>query len=165
MANKELRIMIADTSLAKLIAIEKSLNKLGYYRILPMYSCEEIRKLTNSLAITFDVLIAHRALAMNTEDDLMFFCQATHKINHAFLYESQPSELAMTSMASVKTLITCTTNTPSEALIAGFMNSIDPPSPWECLKNLSWIQGVARPDRKLFHPGDSNTQTFSKKPD
>ncbi|MNZ22867.1 hypothetical protein D3C78_399660 [compost metagenome] len=135
MPNKKLRIIIADASLARLIQIEKSLNKFGYYSILPIQFREELWVLSNEFLMTFDVLIANNELVVDTQDNLTACYQNTHVINHALFYGSQQAELTTTSFASTSTLMTCITNTPSDDVIEDFMASIDPPSPWEFLKH------------------------------
>ncbi|AZC83985.1 hypothetical protein [Pseudomonas chlororaphis] len=164
MPNKELRIAIADESLPRLIQIEKSLNRLGYYRILPIQFCEDLWMLSNAFDITFDVLIANRTLALDTESDLVAFCQTTNKINHTLLYGSQQSKLTTISFSSSKMSIICSINIPSEEFIAGFMNSIDPPLPWVCLKGIAWIKSVPEPNQNSHNSEHNDTQTFIKLP-
>lgn len=49
MTNKELKIVIADTHLPKLIQLEKSLNGLGYFKILPLQHFDDLRALDHEL--------------------------------------------------------------------------------------------------------------------
>lgn len=163
MPNKELRIIIADTSLSRLIQVEKSLNRLDYHRILPLQSCRDLWMLGNAFGITFDVLIANKRLISETESDLVFFCQTTNKVNHALLYGSQRTTFTETPLATAKTLVTSTLNVPGDELIEQFMTSIDPPSPWACLKSLAWINDSCKTRRRALLSESDASQACLKK--
>lgn len=149
MPNKELRIIIADASLARLVQIEKSLNKLGYHRILPIQVYEDLKTLSHAFDIVFDVLIANKELPLAVEDDLTVFCQNTRKFNHALLYGRQQATLTTTSSTSIKTLFTCTISVPGDELIENFMLSIDPPSPYKCINGLSWVKAALEFNKRV----------------
>ena len=120
MTNKELRIVIADTHLPKLIQLEKSLNILGYFKILPVQYFDDLRALNHDLVEPFDVIIANKLLVFSTEAHLKLFWQSLRKINHALLYDDHKTALSDDDMRAV-------------------MARIDSPSPWACLKGLTWI--------------------------
>ncbi|MFJ7313538.1 histidine kinase [Pseudomonas sp. NPDC098747] len=142
MPNKELRIIIADAHLSRRIQIEKSLNRLGYYRILPVECCTELASLSDAFQITFDVLIANRDLIREADNNLTATCQILENIDHTLLYSSQQSPLIMTSPLSTKIHLTQITTVPDDELIADFMARIDPPSPWKCLKKVAWLKNT-----------------------
>lgn len=121
MPNKTLKIVIADTHFPKLIQLEKSLNSLGYFKILPIQSFGDLRILDHDLVEPFDVIIANRALVLDTKAHMHMFWQSIKKINYALLYDEQKTLLGDDSMRRV-------------------MAHIDPPSPWECLKDLTWLK-------------------------
>ena len=106
MLEKEVRIVIADTSLPRLIQLEKSLDRLGYHRILPVQIFEDLWALTHKLNDTSYVLIANKDLALDTKFDWIAFCQTTRKINHALLYKSHPIELISISLTSSRAFST-----------------------------------------------------------
>ncbi|AZF60128.1 chemotaxis protein CheY [Pseudomonas sp. R11-23-07] len=127
MPDKELKILIADTSLPRLIQIEKCLNTLGYYRILALQSSEDLHVVNHSLIDYFDVLIANKALASNINPPFPRLArQSTDKVPPTLLYDRSHSP-------------------PTLELIEHFMAEIDPPSPFACLKHLPWAKGP-RPD-------------------
>lgn len=149
MPNKELRIVIADTHLPRLIQLEKSLNRLGYHKILPVQVFEDLWALTHKPNDTFYVLIANKALALDTKIDLAVFCQTASKIHHALLYESHPAGLTSIYFSSSRTFSTSVMSVPNDELIEAFMISVDPPSPWESLKDLTFIKGTCKASNQL----------------
>lgn len=159
MPNKKLRIVIADSSLPRRLQIEKSLNKLGYYRILPIQLREELSALNNEFDPVFDVLIANKDMALDAQDDLPAFCQSTHRFNHALLYGGQPVELTTTSFTSIETLHTYVTNVPSDEFIEYFMLRLSSPSPLKCLKVLDGIKSPQQSNNRLFAMESSDIET------
>lgn len=121
MPNKKLRIIIVDQHLPKLIQTEKSLNGLGYFRILPIQHFDDLRALDHDLVEPFDVMIANKGLVCKTETNFNLFRKATKKIDYVLLYDDQKTVLGDSS-------------------IQRLMATIDPASPWECLKDLTWIK-------------------------
>jgi len=121
MPNKELKIVIADTHLPKLIQLEKSLNGLGYFKILPIQHFGDLRALDHELVEPFDVIIANKTLVLGTEIHLNLFWKSLRRINYALLYDDQKAVLSDETMRRI-------------------MARIDPPSPWECLKDLTWVK-------------------------
>lgn len=63
MPNKALTILIADDLHLQRLYIEKMLNQLGYHRIVPVQTFEEVQILTAIPAEPFDVLIINAGLA------------------------------------------------------------------------------------------------------
>lgn len=123
MPNKQLKILVADSSLPRLVQIEKYLNRLGYYRVLALQSSEDLRLMSHSLIDYFDVLIANKALASNIKTTSASLLQPIpHKTNPTLLYD-------------------CLDSPPDIELVQHLMAEIDPPSPWACLKDLAWIKG------------------------
>ncbi|WP_327440573.1 chemotaxis protein CheY [Pseudomonas donghuensis] len=57
MANKILRILIADSQHSQTLLVERMLNRLGYYRIATASSLAEVRSLGHCPGYPFDILI------------------------------------------------------------------------------------------------------------
>ena len=121
MPNKKLRIILVDGHLPRLIQTEKSLNSLGYFRILPVQHIDDLRALDHYLVEPFDVMIANQALVYETETNVELFQRATQKIDYVLLYDTEKTVLG-------------------EDSVRRLMAKIDPASPWECLKALTWIK-------------------------
>ncbi|OAE17111.1 hypothetical protein A2T76_07640 [Pseudomonas brenneri] len=130
MPNKELRILVADPSLPRLIRIERCLNRLGYYRLLALQSSQDLQVMSHSLIDYFDVLIANQVLASSVKSTPSAQPQpAAGKTRPTLLYDWLHSP-------------------PDIELIERFMTEIDPPSPWACLKDLPWAKGAPRGSRQ-----------------
>lgn len=121
MPNKRLRIVIVDTDESRLIQVEKSLNRLGYFRILPIRHFDDLRALDHDLVEPFDVMIANKGLVEKSDVNLNLFKRTSQKIDYVLLYDDQKTMLGDES-------------------IRRLMARIDPASPWECLKDLTWIK-------------------------
>ncbi|QRY77824.1 hypothetical protein JVX91_19765 [Pseudomonas sp. PDNC002] len=65
MANKQLRILIADRLHAESLQAERLLNQMGYYRIATATSLDEVRLLGRFTGRPFDVLIISGSLIAN----------------------------------------------------------------------------------------------------
>lgn len=126
MPNKELRIIIADTWLSRRIQIEKLLNGLGYYRILPIQNIDDLWLLDHELIEPFDVLIVNNGYFLSSEINWNLLLRMTGKIHHSFSYDD-------------KNILT------GDDSLKRFMANIDAPSPWECLKDLKWIKEIYPP--------------------
>lgn len=121
MPNKQLRIIIVDRHLQKLTQTERSLNSLGYFRILPIQNFDDLRALDHDSIEPFDVMIANKGLVYETESNSNLFKQSTKKVDYVLLYDDKKTVLGDFS-------------------IRRLMAKIDPASPWECLKDLIWIK-------------------------
>lgn len=64
MTKKNTRILIADQQHCRRLHIEKMLNQLGYYRIAPLNSFEEVMAATRFAGPAFDLVI------INIKDNL-----------------------------------------------------------------------------------------------
>ncbi|WP_073523175.1 hypothetical protein [Pseudomonas fluorescens] len=136
MTNKALRILIADVRHEPLLHIEKLLNRLGYYRIAPISSFDELVLLTSDPHQPFDLLIVNKALAVPYGTDIQQFCSARPHIRHVLFYDSPAPSFQ-----------------PDAGSLSLLMGLIDPPSQWACLKALPWLRapfGPAPSDRKSF---------------
>ncbi len=128
MANIKLKIIIAEATLCRQIQIEKFLNRLGYYRILPIQNVHDLWALDHELIEPFDVLIANKSFVLSSDANLNLFWRATRKIGHSLFYDDK--EIAF-----------------GDNCLQKLMARIDAPSPWECLKDLKWIKDF----RHSFH--------------
>jgi hypothetical protein len=64
MVNKALRIMIADSSHARVWQLEQYLNSLGYYRVVPVRTLEEVWLLSSQALLPIDVLFINGEMLM-----------------------------------------------------------------------------------------------------
>ncbi|MCY1400661.1 hypothetical protein D9M71_157610 [compost metagenome] len=127
MPNKKMRILIADEHHAQVMQIEKMLNHLGYYRIAPVQSFEELLSITQSALDPFHLLIANTDLATHAGVDLTRFCGESPQIQHALLYETQYVMVPAVPASQRKSVSVCLPRLPDPEALHTFMDIIDSP--------------------------------------
>lgn len=89
MATKELRILIADEQHSRRLILEKTLNKLGYFRIAPAQFLDELLALSCYLKAPygyFDALLVDVGLISRAEMELEQLCIDIIKVNRTLVY-------------------------------------------------------------------------------
>ncbi|PHX45118.1 chemotaxis protein CheY [Pseudomonas sp. NZIPFR-PS2] len=117
MPNKALTILIADEQHLQRLHIEKMLNRLGYFRIVPVETLEEVLLLTAIPARPFDVLIINSGLTAHA-------CARTADATPAVL-------MRLPGM-------------PDNVNLEHFMDIIDPPAATTGLRVLPWLRELSR---------------------
>jgi CheY-like chemotaxis protein len=135
MPNKALTILIADEQHLQRLYIEKMLNQLGYFRIVPVQTFEEVLILTTIPAEPFDVLIINAGLAVCNVGE-----QHPH-IRHVLVYAHH--DLAAPAATTPAVLVRLP-GTPDSVNLEHFMDIIDPPAPAAGLRVLPWLRELAR---------------------
>ncbi|MBW1250802.1 response regulator [Pseudomonas tolaasii] len=126
MPNKLLRILIADEEPLRLKQAEKLLNELGYFRIAPVRSFDELVALIDGRYELFDLLIANAELAEKAGVDLIRFCRKSTRIRNSLIYECKSLEpRAVPTMPYRPIYVAVSPITDGEAMQA-FMEVIDP---------------------------------------
>ncbi|USW94393.1 chemotaxis protein CheY [Pseudomonas proteolytica] len=139
MPTKALTILIADEQHLQRLHIEKMLNQLGYYRIVPVQTFEEVLILTDIPAEPFDVLVIHAGLAASAGGALALAQQ--HQVRHVLVYDDQ--DLKPTSSLAPLVLVRLP-GSPDSVTLEHFMDIIDPPSLASGLRVLPWLRELAR---------------------
>lgn len=140
MPNKALTILIADEQHLQRLYIEKMLNQLGYYRIVPVQTFEEVLILTGIPAEPFDVLIINAGLAQSAAGAQMF--QEHHpQIRHVLIYDHQ--DLGSPT-APTPSILVRLPGAPGSVNLEHFMDIIDPPSADAGLRVLPWLRELSR---------------------
>lgn len=139
MPTKALTILIADEQHLQRLHIEKMLNQLGYYRIVPVQTFEEVLILTDIPAEPFDVLVIHAGLAASAGGALALAQQ--HQVRHVLVYDDQ--DLKPTSSLAPLVLVRLP-GSPDSVTLEHFMDIIDPPSLASGLRVLPWRRELAR---------------------
>ncbi|SFV06300.1 chemotaxis protein CheY [Pseudomonas sp. OV546] len=134
MPNKALTILIADEQHLQRLYIEKMLNQLGYHRIVPVQTFEEVQLLTAIPAQPFDVLIINAGLAMHT-------CQPQPQAHHVLVYDHL--DLGTTPEATPTVLVRLP-GVPDSVNLEHFMDIIDPPASSTGLRVLPWLRELSR---------------------
>ncbi len=134
MPNKALTILIADEQHQQRLHIEKMLNQLGYHRIVPVQTYEEVQILTAIPAEPFDVLIINAGLALDT-------CGPQPQVRHVLVYDllEQGAPVGATPIVRVRL-----PGMPDNVNLEHFMDIVDPPSSTRNLRVLPWLRELSR---------------------
>ncbi|GAB1618662.1 histidine kinase [Pseudomonas sp. DCB_AW] len=127
MANKTLRILIADEHPSQRLQLEKLLNGLGYYRIAPVDSFEELQRLVQSALQPFHLLLGNIELASHVGVDLARFCRVSTQIQHALLYHSQQLQVPSVPQTERQSVSVSLPQAPDNEALESFMAIIDAP--------------------------------------
>ncbi|MED7666902.1 chemotaxis protein CheY [Pseudomonas moraviensis subsp. stanleyae] len=92
MSNKALRILIADPQHFHRMKIERLFNALGYYRVAPVQSLDELLTLVDYGCEPFDVLVINAELAAGSLD-LLGFLLDNPQVRHALIYNEASAPL------------------------------------------------------------------------
>ena len=85
MPNKALRILIADEQHFQRMRIERLFNQLGYYRVAPVHSLEELLTLIEYGDVPFDLVVINASMAGKVLDLTGFFLD-NPQVCHALIY-------------------------------------------------------------------------------
>ncbi|MBK4994954.1 response regulator [Pseudomonas sp. S37] len=127
MANKTLRILIADAHPCQRLQLERLLNGLGYYRIAPVDSFEELQRLVQCALQPFHLLLGNIELASHAGVDLERFCRVSSQIQHALLYHSAQLKVPAVSQAERQAVSLSLPQAPDNEALESFMAIIDAP--------------------------------------
>ncbi len=126
MPTKSLRILLAAERHEQVLHLEQMLNRLGYFRVAPVHSFEQLLTMVESAIEPFDLLIANSDLARRAGVDLPRFCQGNPEIRHALLYQS--AELELPDLSDGQGAINVSlTQLPDIDTLKSFMDAVDSP--------------------------------------
>ena len=127
MANKSLRILIADAHPHQRLQLERMLNGLGYYRIAPVDSFEELQRLVLGALQPFHLLLGNIELASHAGVDLARFCRVSTQIQHALLYHCAQLKVPAVPQAERQAVSLSLPQVPDNEALETFMAIIDAP--------------------------------------
>ena len=127
MANKTLRILIADAHPCQRLQLERLLNGLGYYRIAPVDSFEELQRLVQCALQPFHLLLGNIELASHAGVDLERFCRVSTQIQHALLYHSTQLKVPAVPQTERQAVSLSLPQVPDSEALESFMAIIDAP--------------------------------------
>lgn len=134
MPNKALTILIADEQHLQRLYIEKMLNQLGYHRIVPVQTFEEVQILTAIPAEPFDVLIINAGLTVQT-------CGSQPQARYVLVYDHLDLGPSPANMPAVLVRLP---GVPDNVNLEHFMDIIDPPEAASGLRVLPWLRELSR---------------------
>lgn len=126
MPTKSLRILIADLDPAQALVIERQLNLLGYYRIAPIHTVEDLMVLRDSPADDFELLLINQQMAGAGPLDALGFCRENPQFKHVFFYAFDASSTVLTRVACTKDTASQCRRLPDFSVIESLMRVIDP---------------------------------------
>ncbi|NBF11483.1 chemotaxis protein CheY [Pseudomonas sp. Fl4BN1] len=144
MTNKTLRILVADDQHFQRLKIEKILNQLGYFRIAPVQSFDEIEILTCLASRPFDLLIISTTLVAERKIDLDAFCRDNPLIHHALIYDNQQAQLPPMPQPLPPAVQISLPGAPGSESLRQLMAIIDPPVQRPGLQVLPWLRELSR---------------------
>lgn len=120
MTKQNARILIADQQHYRRLHIEKMLNQLGYYRIAPLNSFDEVKAATGYSGPEFDLVI------INVNDNLKHknikeYCQENPLIRNVLYYNDQLSECNAKQQEQITDNYSMSSNIPELESIQKFM--------------------------------------------
>lgn len=127
MPNKTLRILIADEHPDQRLQLEKLLNGLGYYRIAPVESFDDLQRLVHSALQPFNLLVGNIELASHAGVDLARFCRVSAQIQHALLYHSLKLKIPAVPAGERQAVSVSLPGVPDNQAMETFMAIIDMP--------------------------------------
>ncbi len=133
MPNTSLTILIADEQHLQRLHIEKMLNRLGYHRIVPVQTFEEVQILTAIPAEPFDVLIINAGLTLPT-------CGVQPQVRHVLVYDLLEPGIPVGAKPSVLVRLP---GAPDNVNLEHFMDMIDLPQATAGLRVLPWLRELS----------------------
>lgn len=127
MPNKSMRILIAEEHPCQRLQLEKMLNGLGYYRIAPVDSFDDLQRLVESALQPFNLLVGNIELASHAGVDLARFCRVSPQIQHALLYHAQHLKVPAVPQAERHAVNVSLARVPDSEALESFMAIIDLP--------------------------------------
>ncbi|WP_445177503.1 hypothetical protein [Pseudomonas sp. McL0111] len=102
--NSQMRVLVADQQCAQRIVIEKSLSLLGYFRVCPVSSFEELTLLSHyspNLYERFDLLIVNAELISAAGINAADFCLNNSRFRHVLIYDSSRERRGIKTLSTV----------------------------------------------------------------
>lgn len=126
MQRKNFRIIIAGLQHAGRLKLEVMLNNIGYFRIAPVGSFDELMTLINPINGFFDLLIINSELVTAGDIDVAQFCQKSQHIHHALIYDAQRPELLPLLVYESSAVHLSFPSPPDEIALQTLMRLVDP---------------------------------------
>ena len=88
MPDKSLRILIADAQHFNRLRIERLFNQLGYFRVAPVHSLDELLPLVEYAGEPLDLVLVNGAMASEGLD-LFSFLADNPQVHHGYIFNEQ----------------------------------------------------------------------------
>jgi len=141
MSNKALRILIADDQHFHRMKIERVLNQLGYFRIAPANTLQELLSLVEYGCEPFDLVMISASMTTGFDLDLLAFCVDNEQIRHGFIYDDQRMQRTPIQASYRQKVEVSLARMPDLESIGRLMNSIDPHTRYTEVSGTLWQSG------------------------
>ena len=125
MPNKALRILIADPHHAHRVVLERLLNQLGYFRIVPVSHMQALLTLVEYGSEPFDLVVINAGLASGALD-LQDFVAYNPQVRHGMIYNAEPIAFSPMPVARRSSLHLNQAPLPDLASLKRLMTHVDP---------------------------------------
>jgi CheY-like chemotaxis protein len=129
LSNKSLRILIADEQHFNRLRIERCFNQLGYFRLAPVHSLEELLTLVEFSSEPFDLLVINAALGEGTLD-VLDFCLDNQQLNRVLIYDGQVAQLPNSPADKQQKVQISHALLPDLSALQRLMTTVDPRLPF-----------------------------------
>jgi DNA-binding NarL/FixJ family response regulator len=129
LSNKTLRILIVDEQHFYRMKIERLFNQLGYYRIAPVHSLEELLTLIEYGSEPFDLVVINAVMATGALD-LSSYLRDNRQVRHTLIYNDPSATLSPIPPCVQQTVQISQVLLPDLASIQRRMALIDPQRPF-----------------------------------
>lgn len=129
LSNKTLRILIADEQHFYRMKIERLFNQLGFYRIAPVHSLEELLTLIEYASEPFDLVVINAVMAAGALN-LPDYLRDNRQVRHAMIYNGQSVTLSPIPACVQQTVQISHAPLPDLSSIQRQMTLIDPQLPF-----------------------------------
>ncbi|VVO37580.1 response regulator [Pseudomonas fluorescens] len=144
MLNKALRILIADEQHFHRMKVERLLNQLGYFRIAPVSTVEELLSLVEYGCEPFDLLLISASMTAGFDLDLLAFCVDNEQIRRGFIYDGQHAQRAPIQARHRQKIQVSLAPTPDFESLRRLMRSIDPRTQYAEVPVVPWLRDACQ---------------------
>jgi len=120
-----MRILIADAQHSNRLSIETMLNRMGYFRIAPVSSFDEICVLAQCAVEPFDLLIINDDLSCEAGVDAIGFSQGSPMLRSALAYNRAGSPSANNPRRVGRSVTMTLAGLPTFEAISGLMHTLE----------------------------------------
>lgn len=124
MLNKALRILIADEQHFHRMQMERSLNYLGYFRIAPVHSVQELLTLVEYGGEPFDLVLVSATLSVDF--DPLALCADNPQVRHACIYHDRHGRFAQVGSLLRSRVQVSSARRPELEALQSLMRLVDP---------------------------------------
>lgn len=125
MADPRLRILLVDQVLPRRLSIEKALNTLGYWRIAPVSSLEEMLNIIERAVMPFELLVINEAVLYESGINLQQLIHDYPVIKNSLAYKDEELPVLLACAPLSKKINFLASTVPTTNSLRQVMGHID----------------------------------------